>query len=260
VISLMMGVPDEMMGEVVRWSDAMAEGGPAYQTDQGAARAAAARREAAKAALADYLGELLARRRAQPGDDLVSTLATAEVAGGYTDAQLVQNLRQLLFAGNETTARWLGHIFAVYGERPDLQREVSADRSLIVPVNDEIMRWQGVVGTLIRRVRGGPVALGGVSLADGDDVTLLLSSANRDPERFDEPDQFDIARRPEANLGFGVGLHHCLGINLAKLEAEVLVGAVLDQIKAFRLAAPYQYSALPMRGPNPIVIALYEAA
>lgn len=255
VIAKMMGVPPEMLGDVVRWSDEMAGGGPAYLADE-AARAAVARREAAKADLAGYLGELLNARRAHPAEDLVSTLAVSEPARGLPDDQLVQNLRQLLFAGNETTAKWLAQLFVTYAEDPDVRREIAADRSLIRPANDEVMRWQGVVGTLVRRVRGGPVELAGIELADGDEVTCVLAAANRDPQRFADPDRFDIHRPPQPNLGFGVGLHFCLGINLAKLEAELAVGGLLDRVPGFRVAGPYTYSSLPLRGPQPVSLAI----
>jgi cytochrome P450 len=110
VIALMMGVPEEAIPDVVRWSDAMASGGATYLSDEQAALAKSAR-EDAKTGLADYLLTLLRARRAAPGDDLVSTLATSAPGQALDDAQLVQNLRQLLFAGNETTAKWLAHIF-----------------------------------------------------------------------------------------------------------------------------------------------------
>lgn len=255
VIAKMMGVPPEMLGDVVRWSDEMAGGGPAYLADE-AARAAVARREAAKADPAGYLGELLNARRARPAEDLVSTLAVSEPARGLPDDQLVQNLRQLLFAGNETTAKWLAQLFVTYAEDPEVRREIAADRSLIRPANDEVMRWQGVVGTLVRRVRGGPVELAGIELADGDEVTCVLAAANRDPQRFADPDRFDIHRPPQPNLGFGVGLHFCLGINLAKLEAELAVGGLLDRVPGFRVAGPYTYSSLPLRGPQPVSLAI----
>jgi cytochrome P450 len=240
-----------MMDRVVTWSDQMAAGGPAYGRDASALDA----REAAKAALADYLRELMQARRRDPGDDLVSKLVHAKVEGGLTDEQIVENARQLLFAGNETTAKWLAQLFLTYGQRPELQRELAADPGLIAAANDEVMRWQGVVGTMGRRVRGGDVELGGVTLRDGERVTCLLAAAGRDPQRYEAPDRLDIHRRREPSLGFGVGLHVCLGINLAKLEAELAVGALLDRVPAFGIAAPYTYSSLPLRGPQPVVIA-----
>jgi cytochrome P450 len=121
--------------------------------------------------------------------------------------------------------------------------------------NDEVMRWQGVVGSVVRRVRGG-AEIAGVPLADGDQVTCLLGAANRDPRRYEDPDRFDIRRPPQPHLGFGVGLHNCLGINLAKVEAEIAVNAMLDSVPLFQIAAPYRYSSLPVRGPDPVTIAL----
>jgi cytochrome P450 len=254
VIAKMMGVPDDRLDDVVRWSDAMAAGGSAYRLDGGQALIKA--REAAKTAMAEYLTELIVERRTRPTDDLIGLMTQAPVSRQYTDAQLVQNIRQLLFAGNETTARWLGHIFVTLGERPAVQAELAADRALIAQANDEVMRWQGVVGTMLRKVRGGPVRLAGVELADGDGLTLFTPAATRDPAVFRDPDRFDLHRPATPNLGFGVGLHHCLGINLAKLEAEVAVNAFLDRIPSFGIAGPYVYSSLPLRGPEPVTIAL----
>lgn len=251
IIALMMGVPDEAVADIVRWSDAMAAGGASY----GVEAQAIADREAAKADLADYLARLLAERRRTGGDDLIARLAVAEIARGMSDDQLVQNLRQLLFAGNETTAKWLAHIFVTYGERPDDRRALVADRTLVPAANDEVMRWQGVVGTVVRKVRGGAIDVAGVTMADGDAVTCLIAAANRDPARYAEPDVFDIHRVPQPNLGFGVGFHNCLGSVLAKLEAEVAVDRLLDALPDYVLTSPPRYSALPLRGPSPVRLA-----
>lgn len=255
VIALMMGVPEERLADVVRWSDAMAGGGPAYLDD--AVREAAIRaRDEAKTSLADFLKELIVLRRQQPTDDLIGAMVKADVAQSLSDDALVQNLRQLLFAGNETTARWLSHIFLTYGEQRDVQREISANRTLITAANEEVMRWQGVVGTLPRRVCGGPIEIAGVELTDGDHITCLTGCANRDPERFEAPDQFNIHRTPQPHLGFGIGLHNCLGAALARLEVEMAVNALLDRVHDFHIAAPYHYTAIPVRGPLPVTIAL----
>lgn len=255
VIARMMGVADSMLDDVVRWSDAMAAGGTAYLDENEAVRLARQRaRDDAKAALSDYLVDQMAFRRREPGDDLISALVNAEDAKGLEDGKLAQNLRQLLFAGNETTAKWLAQIFVVLGERPDVRRELVADPSLVPAANDEVLRWSGVVGTLTRRVRGGAIEMGGVTMAEGDNLTLLPASGNRDPARHDDPDRFDIHRPRVPSLGFGVGLHNCLGSMLAKMEAEVAVGAFLAQVPDFSIAAPYHYSTLPLRGPMPVIV------
>jgi cytochrome P450 len=255
VIALMMGAPKEAVADIVRWSDAMAVGNPAYFSEEDARRARATREEG-KAALADYLGRLIEERRRRPLDDLISVLVHSEVGRLSSDDQLMANVRQLLFGGNETTAKWLAHLFVTYGEQPDTRRELAADPSLIVAANEEVMRWQTVVGALVRRVRGGPVEVAGVAMADGDHVTCLSASANRDPARYPDPDRLDIHRPPQPNLGFGVGLHNCLGAPLARLEAELVVRSLLDAVPDFDVAAPYRYSYMPLRGPSPVVVAL----
>ncbi len=258
VIARMMGVPREQLDDVVRWSDAMAGGGPAY-LDPVLRDAAIRAREEAKVSLANCLQDLIDQRRRHPADDLIGLLATAEAAQGLSDGQLIQNLRQLLFAGNETTARWLGHLFVAYGRDSAVQRQIATDRSLIRAANEEVLRWQGVIGTLPRRVCGGDIAVAGMPLADGDHITCLLASANRDPARFHEPDRFDIHRKPEPHLGFGAGLHNCLGAALARLEVELAMNGLFDRIPAFHQLGEVHYTALPVRGPQAVCIARGDA-
>jgi cytochrome P450 len=255
VIGAMMGVEDGMLGQVMGWADAMVEGGSVYLDREEAAKRMALR-EQAKASLSAYLLERMEHRRGHPGDDLVSMLVCAEAARGIPDEHLVENLRQLLFAGNETTAKWLANIFVTYGEFPEVRRELAADPSQIRRANDEVMRWRNPIGTIMRVVRGGPVELAGITLAEGDAVSLLLTSGNRDPARYEHPDRFDIHRPYQPNLGFGLGLHNCLGLALAKLEAEVAVRGVLARIPGYAIAAPCRYSPVPARGPSPVCIEL----
>ncbi|MFV8817900.1 cytochrome P450 [Haliea sp. E17] len=253
VIARMMGVPRESLADVVRWSDAMAGGSTSF-LDEAARQAAVDAREAAKASLAELLLQLMRERREHPAGDLISLMMHADIARELSEEQIVPNVRQLLFAGNETTAKWLDHIFLTYAQRPAVRREISADRALVVPANEEIMRWQGVVGTLPRRVRGAAVTIGGVTMAEGDDVTCLLAAANRDPARYARPDELDIHRERQPNLGFGAGLHNCLGAALARLEAELAVNALLDAVPDYSAEADYSYSSLPLRGPTPVTI------
>lgn len=253
VIARMMGVPRENLANVVHWSDAMAGGSTSF-LDESAREAAVAARESAKASLADLLLQLMRERREQPAGDLISLMMQAEIAQDMDESQIVPNVRQLLFAGNETTGKWLDHIFLTYAQYPEVRRQIAADRSLVPRANEEIMRWQGVVGTLPRRVRGGPVEVAGVILEEGDDVTCLLASANRDPARYRNPDVLDIHRERQPNLGFGAGLHNCLGAALARLEAELAVNALLDGVADFNVDGAFSYSSLPLRGPTPVTI------
>lgn len=258
VIAMMMGVPDAMLPDVVRWSDEMAAGGSAYLPEDEVKRLRQTRDDA-KAALAEFLTEQIVARRSgrgsNSGSDLISIMVQSDAAKKLSDPQLVQNVRQLLFAGNETTAKWLAQVFVTYAQENDARREMVSDRALVRAANDEVMRWQGVVGSLVRRVRNGPIEIAGVELADGDDVTCLLIAANRDPERYENPDQFNIHRPHLPNLGFGFGFHNCLGLALAKLEVELAVNGILDTVPEFALAGPYHYSSIPLRGPLPVMIA-----
>lgn len=256
VIGRMMGVPDEVLPLIVEWSDAMVAGGTAYHLSPAQAEALHRSREEAKTSLADYLKSQIDYRRRHPGEDLISAIAVSDVARGMSDDQIVPNLRQLFFAGNETTARWLGHIIVTLGERAELQREVAEDRGLVVQANDEVLRWQGVIGTTPRKVWGGPVVLEGVELPEGAELTCLTTAANRDPVRYADPDTLDIHRPYQPSLAFGMGFHVCLGQALAKMEAESAVNALLDLARPFHVAAPYTYSTLPVRGPGPVTIAL----
>ncbi len=256
VIALMMGVPESMLPDVVRWSDAMASGGPSYLSESNERDLIQQTCDAAKVALASYLLSLIQQRRQRPTDDLISELVHSAVGQTLPDDHLMQNVRQLLFAGNETSAKWLSQIFLTYGERPELQTRLRADPELIFGANDEVMRLDPPVGTLVRRVCGGPITVAGVDMADGDDVTCLIGSANRDPARYLHPDAFLIGRAATPNIGFGFGFHVCLGLPLAKLEADIALRRFLANIPPYVVAGPYSYTSLPMRGPQPVTIAL----
>ncbi len=257
VIARMMGVPREELADVVRWSDAMAGGSTSF-LDEAAKQAAVDARESAKTSLADFLLQLMHERRAAPRDDLISLMMHAPAASALDDAQIVPNVRQLLFAGNETTAKWLDQIFLAYASHPGVRAALLADRGLVVRANEEVMRWQGVVGTLPRRVRAGDIEIGGVRMQEGDDVTCILACANRDPARYADPDTFDIHREQHPNLGFGAGLHNCLGAALARLEAELAVNAVLDATPDYRVQPGYSFSSLPLRGPTPLNVEMAQ--
>ncbi len=259
VIALMMGVPRETLPDVVRWSDAMAGGSTSF-LDEAARQAAVDAREAAKASLANLLLQLMRERKAAPQEDLISLMMRSEIGRELSEEQIVPNVRQLLFAGNETTAKWLDHIFLSYAQFPEVQAQLRERRELVVAANEEVMRWQGVVGTLPRRVRGGPIVIGGVRMAEGDDVTCVLAAANRDPARYRDPDSFDIHRERQPNLGFGSGLHNCLGAALARLEAELAVNSIFDSLPAYAIEAGYSYSSLPLRGPSPLQLTLADRA
>jgi cytochrome P450 len=253
VIAYMMGVPDDMLGSIVRWSDLMANAGGGFPPDHTTARWKAG--EQAKADLADYLVDQIRYRRTHPGDDLISQIVHSTVGKTLSEKAVMVNTRQLLFAGNETTAKWLGHIVLILGQRPDIRREVRSNPALMAPTLDEVMRWEPVVHTLPRRIHGSQV-VADIPVRDGEDIILLTGAANRDAERYADPDRFDIHRERRANMGFGYGLHSCLGVVLAQLEALESTTAFLARFPDYNVPPTVEYTSFSLRGPAPLPVTL----
>jgi cytochrome P450 len=256
VIAHMMGIPDEMLHQVEVWSDHMGNstaGGFPIDWDNDPYWLAG---EKAKKEFAEYLLEQIKYRRMHPGSDLISQLVHSEVAKTVSDEALVVNTRQLLFAGNETTAYWLGHIVVILARNPDLRRDLIADPALMLPALNELMRWEPVVHTLPRGVRGQGVTVAGTALQPGDEVVLLLGGANRDPARYADPERFDIRRERKGNLGFGYGMHSCLGVTLSQVEAAETVNFLLRHVPDFQVREPIRYTGFNMRGPANVDVSL----
>jgi cytochrome P450 len=254
VIAYMLGVPSDMQAKIVEWSDKMGAGGGVRLENRGSSPRWLTS-EDAKALLADYLFEQITYRRSHPSDDLISQIVHSEVGARLSDEAIMQNTRQLLFAGNETTAKWLGHIVVTLAEHPAERRALASAPSSVPNAVEEVMRWQPVVQS-IPRVVAQDGLIGEIAVRAGDQVMVLVAAANRDPARYDHPDRLDIDRAPKAHLGFGYGLHSCLGVNLARIEARVTTERLLAHVPDFQLAKPVEYGAFGLRGPSfaPIVL------
>jgi cytochrome P450 len=190
---------------------------------------------AASAALRDYFATILAARRQEPRDDLISTLAEAEIDGeGLSDEEIFSFLRLLLPAGIETTYRATGNLLFGLLANPEQLAAVRADRSLIPQAIEEGVRWEPPLLT-ITRVATRDTELAGVSIPAGSTVMPMLGAANRDEHRYADPDRFDLFRQPEPHISFGHGVHSCLGIHLARLEMRVAVNLLLDRLPNLRL-------------------------
>jgi cytochrome P450 len=254
IIAEMLGVPQDMRKSIVEWSDAMAEQASAYGDQTSPFWIAS---EQAKTDFASYLEQLIQERRRAPGDDLVSRIVVSEVAKTMADSEIMQNCRQLLFAGNETTARWLSGIIVTLARYPDARRAVIGDSALLPIAIEEVMRWDPTVQADARMTRGEPIELGGVELSEGHHIHLMFGAANRDPAKYENPGVFDIHREQKGHLGFGFGLHNCLGIALARLEAAVTIGHLLDRLPNYELAGEIDYGdSFVVRGPQIVPIAL----
>lgn len=182
-----------------------------------------------------YFKALLEERRRHPGEDLVSLLALAEVDGEQLPEEiLISFLRQLVNAAGDTTYRATSVLLTGLLTNPDQLEAVRQDRSLIPQAIEEALRWDGPV-LIATRTPVADVELAGVKIPAGACLSVASGCANRDPARFENPDQFDIFRRKQRNFGFAFGPHVCIGQHLARVEMTRALNAILDRLPNLRL-------------------------
>ncbi len=211
----------------------------------------------------DALGDLVADRHRNPGDDLTSFLISAQDNDGtsLTDEELVGTLHVMLGAGSETLTNVLGHAVIKLLTHRDQLELVTSGQVGWDAVFDETMRVEAPVCQLPLRFAGKDVEIGGVTIAKGDPVLMGFAGVGRDPKIHGETaDKFDITRANKAHLSFGLGAHFCLGAPLAKLEASIALPALFDRFPGLRLAvSPDEIAPLPsflMNGPSEVPVYL----
>jgi cytochrome P450 len=191
------------------------------------------------AAVAEIVSPIVGARRDEPKDDLISVLTQAEITdeGGthrLTDAEIHSFAYLLLAAGSGTTWKQMGITLAALLSRPELLEAVRTDRSLLKGAIEESVRWEPTDPMFSRWVTE-DVELHGVEIPKGAVLHLSLGSANRDPERWETPDEYDPFRPVKPTLAFGGGPHICLGMHVARAEMSVGIGALLDRLPNLRL-------------------------
>ena len=244
VICEMLGVPQEDRGPFREWSNDASLSIEPLLDDR---RVASTMDALSK--LRDYFSDLAERRRADPGEDLISVLTQIEDEGdrlSHLELQLMLVL--LLVAGNETTRNLVGNGLLALLRNPEQLDRLRREPELIGPAVEELIRYDSPVQIDGRSVRE-DTEVGGVPLERGQYLMLLLGAANRDPEAFDDPDVLDVSRERNPHLGFGRGIHHCLGAPLARMEAEVMLGKLLERFPNVRLAgSPTRRRQIVLRG------------
>jgi cytochrome P450 len=215
-------------------------------------------------ALGRYLGGLMAQRRTEPRDDLLSRMVSehgpgpADSADGPWDPQtLITTAMALLVAGHETTVNLITNGVLMMLRRPELIEDLRANRGLIVPLVEEVMRFDPPAPLIPDRVVLDDIRLGGVTIPRGSAVTLAIAAANRDPAQFPDPDTFRLDRTENAHLGFGNGVHYCFGAPLARLEGQAALRSFLLRVENPRLLQdPPPYRSSPtLRGPSELHVA-----
>ena len=195
--------------------------------------------------LAAYFTGLIAAKRAQPGDDLVSALVLAcdnadseGAADGLTGTELISTIYLLVMAGFDTTANLIASGTLALLTHPEEMARLREDPSLLPVAVEELLRFTSPVNHANDRFTTEELPIGDVVIPAGEWVFPAISSANRDPAQYPDPDRLDLGRDTSGHLAFGHGVHHCLGAPLARVEAEVALGALLARFPRISLAVP----------------------
>ncbi len=241
VIAELLGIPPEQRDTFKRWSDDRV-GNLTAGVDFARARESA--RE-----MFVYFSRIVEERRRAPGEDLISNFIRADEGEEAFDAnELVALCQLLLVAGNETTTNLIANAALAFFDRPALWQRLRQTPALVPSAVEEVLRFDSPVQVLLRSTSR-PVTVAGVQIPSNRPVLLLLGSANRDPRHYERPDELLLERNPTDHLGFGAGIHLCLGAPLARLEARVTGETLLRRTQLIEPAgAPTRADNLLFRG------------
>lgn len=222
VIAEMLGIPERDRGDFRDWSQAAVSFNPSDPANP--------EMTAKLADFIDYLRRLVAEKRANPSDDLLSGLVLAESEGDkLSEDELLSMMFLLIVAGHETTVNLIANGTLALFEHPDQFARLRENPALLKSAIEEMLRYYGPVESSLSRWVRADTELGGERLNRGEQIMALLASANHDETRFPDPERFDITREPNRHLAFGTGIHSCLGATLARLEGQVAFDALLSR-------------------------------
>jgi cytochrome P450 len=227
VICELLGVPAEDRDDFAAWSNVMVDDNGPEESSQAMRR------------LGGYLAELVAAKRATPDDALISGLIeVADEGDRLSEQELIGMAMLLLLAGHETTVNLIGNGLLALYTHPAQRALLREHPELVVPAVEEFLRFDSPVHTTPARFAAEDVEYGGVTIPAGSVVLLSLAAANRDPERFADPDELQVDRDASRHVAFGHGLHHCLGAQLARIEGQEAIGRLLARRPDTELAVP----------------------
>jgi cytochrome P450 len=246
VISEMLGVPPEAHKEFKEWSAELASSLDPVASMQ---PEVVERQRRAIELFDELFKELIADRRREPMDDLLGGLVQAEEEGDkLTEGELLSTCRVLLIAGHETTVNLIANGVHQLLRHPNELEKLKADPSLVASAVEEVLRFDPPV-QLDGRIALEDTEFDGVPVPKGHSVTTLIGAANRDPERFPDPERFDITRGDDRHLAFGFGIHYCMGAPLARIEGQVALATIVRRCEGMTLMTENpSYKNLVLRG------------
>jgi cytochrome P450 len=253
VIARLLGVPSGDTEMFVAWSEDMSNA-----TGEGREQfpdwpEVKARADDAGTAMRAYLEDQIEQHRRTEHDDLINDLLVANEHGVLDDGELIATLVLLLIAGNETTTKLIGTGLLLLDQHPDQRRQLVANPDLVASAVEEMLRFQGVVH-MLPRMATRDFEMGDSVIRSDEIVLLLLAAANRDPDAFADPNRFDITRTPNHHVGFGHGIHHCLGNMVARMEARIALSGFLSRFPDYQVKE-YRYRPVFLaRGLGSLVI------
>jgi hypothetical protein len=236
VIGRLLGAPDEARDRFMHWSkDIVDFVGTGHADTERALRNEETLRE-----FRAFLEPIIRDRRDNPRDDLMSILASPNENGErLSDDELVSTCIVMLFAGHETTANLIGNGLLALLKHPEQLAVLREQPGLAATAVEEFLRYDSPVQRN-RRIASVDVELGDKHIRQGDSVMVFLGSANRDPEKFPDPDALDVTRAPNQHMAFGHGIHFCVGAALSRIEAPIAIAGLLERFPRVRLAAGYR--------------------
>ena len=230
VIAEMLGIPREDRAEFRLWSEQRAR-----LLEPMLTRAEQKKADKASVQLSQYFLSIIKSRQGEPRDDIMTRLVQAEEQGDtLSETEMLNMLRLLLIAGNETTTNLIGNGMLALLRHPDQLQALRDDPGLIPAAVDELLRYDSPVQMTLRCALE-ECDINGTPARAGQDIILLGGSANRDPDAFENPDQLDFNRQKQDHISFGRGIHYCLGAGLACLEGRIAIEMLLERFDSLRL-------------------------
>jgi cytochrome P450 len=258
MICKVLGVPLESVPRFHGWIETGLDGldlGPEANEPDGQRRVAAAQVEVPE--LVKFLADLLEQYRKQPGPGMFSGMVNdGGPEGCLSEQSAVNNAMLMLFAGHETSVNLIAHCVLSLLRHPDQLEKLRRQPELIVPGVDEILRFESSVQFWHTRTALDDIDIAGTTIPKGAPIFLVYGSANRDPERFANPDELDLERPDNEHLGFSQGIHYCFGAPLARLEVQAAVGEFVRRVENPRLVddpPPYRRNQI-FRGPRHVLV------